>query len=307
MSTGIITGSESFPAGARSVLTIGNFDGVHLGHRALVARLAAEARREEALAVVLTFDPAPRDVLRPGNGVQRIQRTADRVADLLGAGADRVVIEPFTLEYAKMDALSFARTVLEARLRPAALVLGFDFRFGRGRGGTATDLREILQIPVHEFGAIELEGAPVSSSRIRGLLTEGQVAPAARLLGRPHAISGEVIHGDARGRTIGFPTANLRAGTELVPAHGVYAVRVDTGGGVFGGVANVGTRPTFGPGAVGIEAHLFDFQGDLYGKTVKVAFVDRIRDEQRFSSLDALVAQIGADALTARGLLGGSP
>lgn len=296
-----IDGSAAWPGEApRPVVTIGNFDGVHLGHRALLDRTRNRADALGAPACAFTFHPAPRDVLRPGNPVLRLQRLEDRVRDLRAAGMDHVIVEPFDRDYASHDGAWFAREVLGRRLRAAAVVVGWDFRFGKGRGGSVETLRDVLQVPVEQVGALQHRGETVSSSRIRQAVAAGQVAEAAELLTRPHEVVGVVVRGDARGRELGFPTANVSPQTPLLPADGVYAVRVHTGEGPWrDGVANVGTRPTFGEGARGVEVHLLGFSGDLYGRLLRVAFVDRIREERRFDSRDALVAQIRADARAA--------
>ncbi|MCB9672032.1 MAG: riboflavin biosynthesis protein RibF [Alphaproteobacteria bacterium] len=284
-------------AGEGGVVTIGNFDGVHLGHRALLDRARALDRGP---VLAYTFHPAPRDVLRPDNGIQRIQRLEDRVATLLEAGADTVVVEPFDLAFAALSPEDFAHGILRDRLRATAVVVGWDFRFGRGRQGTAEGLAELLEVPVEQVAAVEHGGEPVSSSRIRELLLAGDVAAAAVLLARPHAIVGTVVRGDARGRELGFPTANLDVTTPLVPADGVYAVTCDG----RPAVANLGARPTFAGASRSVEVHVLDFDGDLYGREVTVAFHARIRGERAFAGRDALVARIAEDIAEARVLLG---
>jgi riboflavin kinase / FMN adenylyltransferase len=298
----ILTSSTSWPADApRTVVTVGNFDGVHLGHQALIDRTRALASAHGARAVAFTFDPAPRDVLRPGNAIPRIQRLSDRLDLLLACGVDHVVIEPFDLDYARRDAAWFAREVLGARLRATAVVVGWDFRFGKGRDGNVDTLRAELGAPVEQVAALELDGAVVSSSRVREALASGRVEDAALLLGRPHRVVGEVVPGSARGRQLGFPTANLEARTPLVPAPGVYAIRaIARGEHGLPGVANLGSRPTFGGGPPTLEVHLLGWSGDLYGVELGVDFVARLRDERRFPSADALREQIGADVRAAR-------
>lgn len=303
----IIDGSAAWPADAPGpVVTIGNFDGVHRGHRTLLDRTRGLADALGTLAVAFTFHPAPRDVLRPGNPVLRLQRLEDRVASLIDAGMDHVVVEPFSKAYAAHDATWFAHEVLGRRLRARGLVVGWDFRFGKGRSGGIDTLRRELDVPVEQLPALQDTEEPVSSSRIRVALTEGRVAEAATLLGRPHQVVGPVVPGDARGRKLGFPTANVDAETALVPADGVYAVTADLGDGVLHpGVANVGVRPTFGQeGARKVEVHLLDFSGDLYSRIVRVGFVKRLRDELRFDSLDALIQAIHNDIADARAILG---
>lgn len=298
----VLHGSHSWPDSAPpTVVTIGNFDGVHLGHRALLDRTRALADQNGAEACAFTFDPAPRDVLRPDNPILRIQRLQDRIDLLLASGMDHVIVEPFSRAYAAHDASWFASEVLCRRLRATAVVVGWDFRFGRGRGGSAETLREVLDVPVEQIDALELRGEVVSSSRIRQALTRGEVAYAAALLGRPHRVVGVVTPGDARGRALGFPTANLLCQTPLLPGDGVYAVTATLSDGRrLPAVANLGARPTFGEGPATVEVHLLDFHGDLYGQQLAIDFVRRLRGEQRFSGREALVDQIAKDIAQAR-------
>lgn len=297
-------GVDSFPPDApRPVLTIGNFDGVHLGHQHLLEQTIAQARALRAPSAVLTFDPAPRDVLRPDNDVPRIQAIEDRIACLHQVGIDQVVVHPFTLELARTSPRDFADRILISGLRVAGLVLGWDFRFGARRAGTVDDLRAWLDVPVIQVDALHARGGVASSSRIRELVRAGQVAEAARLLSRPHRLRGVVQHGDQRGRTLGFPTANVAVETHLQPATGVYAVRIEIDGSPRNGVANFGTRPTFGGGASVLEVHVIDWAGDLYGQRVAVDLIERIRSERAFSGLDELTAQIAKDLDAAQAIL----
>ncbi len=282
---------------------MGNFDGVHRGHQALVARARAAATALGAPVCAYTFHPAPRDVLRPGNGVPRIQSLDERLAALGEAGVDQVVIEAFTPEFATREPAWFAKEILGARLRAREVVIGWDFRFGRQRAGDASALRDLLGVPVHALEPVLHGGAAVSSSRIREALRRGDVALAATLLGHAHALRGEVVHGDARGRELGFPTANVATRAGLIPADGVYAVRAHVGDSVYDAVANIGHRPTFGERERAVEVHLLDFSGDLYGAELRVELVARIRQEQRFDDLNALVNQIHQDIGVARGAL----
>jgi riboflavin kinase/FMN adenylyltransferase len=305
----VVRGSTQY-TGAGSIVTIGNFDGVHRGHRALLAAARQQARALDATGVcAYTFDPPPRDVLRPDNGIRRLQRLEDRVALLHEQGADDVLVEPFDRAFAAKTPEWFATEVLVGRLKARGVVVGHDFRFGRGRSGDADGLRSLLaahDVPVHQVQAVqtegaELSGAPliISSSEIRTRLANGDVEGAAVLLARPHDVVGEVVHGEARGRDLGFPTANIAAETPLVPANGVYACRVLEPAALAGraAVVNVGVRPTFeAAGAPAtVEVHVLDWSGDLYGQTLRVGFVKRLRGERAFDGLDALVAQIRRD------------
>ena len=304
MSVNTIHGAAKDPAdGPGPVVTIGNFDGVHRGHQWLLGLLVERARALQVPAVVYTFDPAPRDVLRPDNSVPRIQNLEDRVKALGEAGVDTVVIEKFTHELASIEARDFAVQILGNQLRASELVLGWDFRFGARRAGVVADLPGWLDIPVDQVSAHRVSENIVSSSHIRQLVRDGQVAQAAALLTRPHRLRGTVQSGDQRGRTLGFPTANLAIDTALRPAPGVYAVLTHVGDQVVPSVANFGRRPTFGGGAEVLEVHLLDWEGDLYGRPLAVDFIGRIRAEVTFEGLDALKKQITADVQSARRIL----
>lgn len=290
------------------MVTIGNFDGVHQGHQVLLRATIDRARALGAPAVAMTFHPAPRDVLRPDNPIPRIQSLEDRLACLYDLGMDHVVVEAFTLEMAAQSPREFAQHLLMGQLRSKALVLGWDFRFGARRAGTVERLRELVDIEVQQVDVHTDDGTQaVSSSRIRTLVQEGRVAEAAVLLTRPHRLRGTVIPGDQRGRTLGFPTANVAVQTALTPACGVYAVQVVRDGQRLPGVANYGLRPTFGGGPPLLEVHLIDFEGDLYGEALAVDVIDRIRGEVAFEDVEQLRDQIGRDRQSARTVLGLDP
>lgn len=298
----VFNGSEAYPdPPIAPVLTIGNFDGLHIGHRHLIQRLVASARERRAPAVVYTFDPPPRAVLGT-KPAPRIQSWDDKVEIMGELGVDHVVVETFTRAFAERPPAWFLEEVVGARIKPQAMVVGYDFRFGKGREGDVHTLREAFpDLPVTQVEPLKLAGQNVSSTRIRSLISAGQVADAAHLLGCSHRIRGVVVGGDARGRTIGFPTANLQTTAELAPAVGVYAVRSRVGGGPWSSaVANLGHRPTFDGRGFLIEVHILDFEGDLYGRMLEVEFVERIRGERSFASADELVAQINADITIAR-------
>lgn len=287
------------------VVAIGNFDGVHLGHRAVFARLAELGAAHGVPTCAYTFDPAPTAVVAPQRHQPRILTVAERVRRLGEAGIDRIVIEPFTRAWAAHPARWFAEEVLGRRLHARAVVVGWNFRFGAGREGDVDGLRAWLAgVEIAALGPVEAGGAVVSSSRVRRLVQAGDVEAAAALLGRPHALTGTVISGDRRGRTIGFPTANLENEVELLPANGVYAVRASVDRGApLPAVLNVGTRPTVDGTRLSIETHVLDFDGDLYGRELRVDLVARLREERRFPALDALVAQIREDVARAREIL----
>ncbi len=302
----VYAGSVSWPPDHPAVaLSIGNFDGVHAGHRAVLDHVKRLATSLSVQSCVLTFDPAPTAVVAPQRHQPRILSVADRVRRLGEQGIENIVIEPFTRAFAAHPARWFAQELLGRTLRARGVVVGYDFRFGVGREGDLRALQTWLpDAVIDEIRPYEEGGAVVSSSRVRKLVAAGEVAAAAVLLGRPHVLRGTVVHGDERGRLLGFPTANIENEIELLPAFGVYAVRASIDGGASReGVANVGIRPTFGGSAPRIELFLLDFTGDLYGRTLEVELVERIRGELRFESLDALKCQIAADVDAARGLL----
>lgn len=280
-------------------VALGNFDGVHKGHQALIARA-----RAQAAAAVLTFDPHPGKVLQPELAPRLITTRARKLELLAQAGVTQAVVQPFSLEYARTSAARFESDLFDA-LGVGHVVVGQDFTYGAQRSGTLPMLIKAAQgrgARVHVVDPVTLDGIPVSSTRVRQFVLEGRVAQAAQLLGRPFDLDGVVVSGQGRGRTIGFPTANVDTPNELRPAPGVYAVRVQVGGaGPWrGGAANIGVKPTFGGGAVTIEAHLFDFSGDLYKATLRVQFLDRLRAEQRFASAQELAQQIARDLERAR-------
>jgi riboflavin kinase / FMN adenylyltransferase len=300
----LFQGSPAYPGHEhRPVATIGNFDGLHRGHQALVGRLLERAVELDAPSLVYTFDPPPRLVLQPGKAPPRIATLEQKVEGLFGLGVDHVVVETFTADFGARPPDWFARVII-GRLEPRAMVVGYDFRYGQGRAGNAQTLAaQRPELPIETVEALQFGDLVVGSSRIREAVAEGRIEAANKMLGRPYRLVGTVVQGDARGRTIGFPTANLDAANELIPAPGVYAVRSVFDGKEHAGVANLGVRPTFDGARFVIEVHLFDFEGDLYGRSLPVDFVARIRGERRFESADELVAQIRLDAVEARRVL----
>jgi riboflavin kinase/FMN adenylyltransferase len=289
------------------VVTVGNFDGLHVGHQEIL-RIVTERAREGGESAVYTFEPHPRKVLRP-ESAPRLLTTLEQKLELIdAAGVDVTVVEPFDADFAKLDAETFVREVLYARLRPQAVYVGYDFRFGHDREGsmrTLTELGPHLGFAVTIVPEVTVGGSDVNSTRIRELLGEGRVADASELLGRPYRVRGKVIEGDRRGRTLGFPTANLDPENEVLPAQGVYAgrIRILDAGSTAGlpAVVNVGRRPTFKDAAELLaEAHLNDWSGDLYGRRVELSFLERLREERRFPDVDALRRQIEVDRDAAR-------
>jgi riboflavin kinase/FMN adenylyltransferase len=312
----IYEGSRALAAADRgAVLTVGNFDGVHLGHRALIDAVRRRARELDRPSLLYTFHPHPQRVLAPQSSPPQLMQWEQLADALERAGLDAVVRERFTPEFASLSPERFLREVLAERLAPAVLFVGRDFHFGKERSGSGellADLGPRLGFEVAIIGQVEVDGADVSSTRIRRALVAGDVAAAARALGRPYEIWGTVVGGDERGRQLGFPTANLETPNELIPAHGVYATRVRLFRGERPGpetltaVTNVGTRPTFEPGRVLVETHLLDYEGDLYGQRLALGFEARIRAERRFSGAQELREQIARDVIRAREIHAGT-
>ncbi|MBX3210484.1 MAG: bifunctional riboflavin kinase/FAD synthetase [Labilithrix sp.] len=288
----------------QSAVIIGNLDGVHRGHQAVLRQARALADARGLRTVVLTFDPHPSQVLR-GFTPPRLATLERRVELLRRHGADDVVVEPFTLDFAALTPPRFVKELLVERLGARAVVVGENFRFGAKRAGDLDALRSFGRDLGFEVAAAEVAGderGPFSSTRVRDAIGSGDLDEATRLLGRRHSISGVVEGGDRRGRTIGFPTANLGGVAEVLPPHGVYAVFA----GDRPGVMNLGVRPTVDGANLRVEVHLFDFDGDLYGQSMRVHVVSRIRDEKKFAGLGELRAQIAVDAEAARRSLAGA-
>ena len=300
-------GSGTAAVGVRSAVAVGNFDGVHRGHQALVAAAVARARETGGAAVVLTFDPHPARVLRPDAAPSALSTLAQKEELVKALGIDRLVALTFDARLAALPPDAFVREVLASLLGARHVVVGESFRFGHARQGDARTLealggREGFDVQV--VPPVLHAGRPISSSRVREVLAAGDVREAAELLGRPYALDGRVVRGDGRGRTLGIPTANLEAEDQLLPARGVYAGRAMVPSGEWRtAVVNVGERPTFGGTGLVVEAHLLDFAGDLYDTRVRLSFHARLRGEERFPSAQALVERIQADVRAARELL----
>jgi riboflavin kinase/FMN adenylyltransferase len=307
-----LDGSAPVPPRYRgAIVALGNFDGFHLGHQAVVGQAVARARAEGRPAIVGTFDPHPQRFFRPDSPWFRLTTMDQRQRLLAEAGVDAMLVFPFDAALAALSARGFAEERLVGLIGAGGVVTGGDFTFGKGREGDVTMLAALgaeLGFSAETVAPVQLDGETVSSSRIRALLREGKPAEAARLLTRPFAIEGVVQHGDKVGRTLGWPTANLSLGNYLRPAYGIYAVRGRLPDGrVLDGVASLGIRPTFEPPVELLEPHFFDFSGDLYGEVVEVQLHHYIRAEAKFASLEALTRQIDADAAEARRLLGQHP
>jgi riboflavin kinase/FMN adenylyltransferase len=286
------------------VLALGNFDGVHRGHRKILDRVRRVAGERGATPVVMTFDPHPPRVVRPDKAPPLLMTTAQRLEAIAAAGVHGAAIVRFTPDMSRWDPETFVRTVLADWLRVAEVWVGANFLFGHDRSGNFSLLRVLgmrYGFKAEKIDPVRYKDFVVSSTRIRRLVGEARVDEAGALLGHQYFIDGTVVQGDSRGRAIGFPTANLRTENELLPPNGVYATTATVAGAVLPSVTNIGVRPTVdASGRLTIETHIFDFDQELYGSSIRVAFVQRLRDERSFESLDALRAQIAADCERAR-------
>jgi riboflavin kinase/FMN adenylyltransferase len=298
---------DDFRSGGRKVsLAIGMFDGVHLGHQQVIRQAVSDAEQHEGLAVVITFDRHPNTVVAPDRVPPLIYSQPQKVRALTGLGADAMLVIPFTREFSARPADEFIRTLVTKLAPVHSICVGSSFVFGHKRSGDVALLKRLgkeLAFFVHGLAAVSLDGEIVSSTRIREALRAGEISRASQMLGREYALAGEVMRGDQLGRKLGFPTANLDVRGLLVPPGGVYAVHAYVGGRPYRAVVNIGSRPTLPSVApeLRVEAHLLDFQGDLYGQELELTFVEKLRDEQKFPSVQELRAQIARDVATARG------
>jgi len=287
-----------------TVVTVGTFDGVHLGHMAVLREIAARAEAAGRKSVLVTFEPHPLEVVNPQAAPPLLTTGPERREVLAGTGLDYVVFLRFDRRLADFTPERFVREVLIGRCGMRELVIGHDHGFGRGRSGDVETLRRLGQsdgFAVDVVGAVELGGHAVSSTAIRRAVAGGDLRSAARLLGRPYTLSGRVVRGEGRGRTLGVPTINVGEVPErkLLPPDGVYAARVEWAGGIAGGMLNQGARPTFGESRRGVEVHLFGVDADLYGQWVRVEWVERLRDVKRFGSVEQLQEQLKRDRAAA--------
>ncbi len=292
---GVKNFSERLP---NPVITLGNFDGVHLGHQAIFKKVIERAGEINGTSIAFTFEPHPLKVLAPERSPQLLNTFHGKMRLLEAFGIDLVICAHFTRAFADQHPEDFARDVLHKQIGVKEVYVGYDYAFGKGREGSIDSLRRMGETYGFKVGIIEpvqVDRVVVSSSVVRDLLSNGRVEEAARLLGRNYMIEGEVVHGSHRGHTLGFPTANLKTANELIPAFGVYAVLARLKDRMHKGVASIGIRPTFDGGPVSVEVYLFDFQEDLYGREMEVAFVKRLRGEEKFSGVESLVRQIRQD------------
>jgi riboflavin kinase/FMN adenylyltransferase len=291
-----------------TVLTIGSFDGIHLGHQHLIRRVVTRAQEIGAASALVTLHPHPKIVLRPHSPLQYLSTIEERLDWLAPLGLDYAVIFPFSLETSQLRAREFVQLLLD-HLNMKEIFCGADFALGYKREGNLEFLRAMgaqkgFAVTIAE--PFVFDGQIISSTRVRDLIGAGDLEEATRLLGRLPSVRGRVVLGDQRGRALGFPTANLAvAERRLIPANGVYAVRVRIGGEWFGGAASIGVRPTFGAGERLLEVYILDFDRDIYDQVIEVHFIKRLRDELKFESADALIAQMRRDVAEARAVLGG--
>ena len=289
-----------------AVVAIGNFDGVHRGHRKVIGAALQRAASLGRKAAALTFSPHPRRFFQPDAPMFSLSSERSKLRLLAATGLDGAIVFQFDAAFAATTAEDFVRRILVEKFGVGGVAIGYDFHFGRGRAGSPNFLSfegTRLGFPVDVVAPLEDEGRPVSSGSIREALSQGKVVEAAELLGAPWFITGDVIHGEKRGRELGFPTANIRLDPSCGLKHGIYAVRADIDGVRVDGVASFGTRPTFDNGAPLLEIYLLDYEGDLYGKTLDVAFIGWIRHEQKFPSIEALKKHMMADVAQARAAL----
>ena len=303
----IVRGLDQYrPDAPPSVVAQGTFDGIHLGHQAVIRTAVERAGTLGVRPVAVTFDPNPLAVLRPAEAPPELLPLDERLERIAALGPEACLVIPFTIEFSQVEAEAYGQDVLLGLLRAKEIVVGFNHAFGRGARGTPDLLRRLAEpagVLVHVVAPLRVDGVAVSSTAIREALRAGQVRRAASLLGRPYALAGVVTRGAARGRTLGFPTANLAGVSGLLLADGVYVARAAWDGESAPAVVNVGVRPTVDGTTRLVEAHLLDVAPELYGRRLTLAFLDRIRAERRFDSVEALRAQIAEDVVTARRML----
>lgn len=302
----VIWGLGSFNESIKdSSLTVGNYDGLHLGHQAIIRDVVAKGKEKGIPSILVTFDPHPMTVLQPQRGVLRIDSVDEKISQLESLGLDYLVVEPFSRELSQLEPEAFFNKLLVKKLGVKFLFVGYDFSFGKNRSGTLDVLSSICKrgnVELKIIDAFKVEGQVVSSSLIRQLIQNGDVKDVAKFLGRPFSLRGLVKKGEGRGKKIGVPTANLETQSELWPAIGVYVTEVDWQGKTLRSVTNVGRNPTFVQDgkAIHIETHILDFDKDIYGENLTVRFKKLIRGEKKFSSVQELVSQIKSDIETAR-------
>jgi riboflavin kinase/FMN adenylyltransferase len=296
---------------SNSVVTVGTFDGVHKGHRALIDAVVTKASERNARSVVVTFDPHPREIINPGKGGIKLLTTLKERCEILeDLGVDVLLVIPFDRDFSLLTSEEFVRKIIHKKVGLSEFVIGYDHHFGRDREGTIETIKKLgaeLGFDSYVVSKQEMGDVTISSTVIRRTLAEeGNVKKAAEYLDRNYLLNGIVMHGDERGRTIGYPTANLKPEHEnkVIPKNGVYAVKVRVQGEWFGGMMNIGVRPTFDDPVRTVEVNIFDFSREIYGDTIQVRFIDRIRDEQKFDGIDELKTQLDSDKQKSLEILG---
>ncbi|MGB0477354.1 MAG: bifunctional riboflavin kinase/FAD synthetase [Flavobacteriaceae bacterium] len=295
-----IHGIENFPASEGSIVTIGTFDGVHLGHQQILKQLIDTSQQSKLKSVLLTFFPHPRMVLQPDISMRLIQTIEEREKALRKTGLDYLVIHPFSEKFSRLSADDYVKQILVKKLNVRKVVVGYDHRFGRNRTASLEDMynyADIYDFEVIEIDAKKIKSTAVSSTKIRKAIDQGDIALANSYLGDPFTLEGVVVHGDKRGRELSYPTANIELQNKhkIIPKQGVYLIQSDIDNQVVYGMMNIGTKPTFDTTNPSIEVHFFDWNGDLYDQTLQVKLLKWVREEQKFGSVEELQAQIHAD------------
>lgn len=291
------------------ILTQGTFDGVHYGHQQILKRVVNEAKKVGGESVLLTFFPHPRLVLYPNdNDLKLLNSLEERIELVESLGVDHMVILPFTKDFSRLSPEEFVRDILVSKLKIQKLIIGYDHRFGKNRKGSFADMTRFAKqfgFELEEINAQEISDCTVSSTKIRNALLEGEIQEANTLMGRPYSLKGEVMHGSKKGKELGYPTANIlvEATYKLIPANGVYAVKIHLDDKEYSGMLNIGDNPTFDDKNWSIEVHIFEFDKNIYNQTVEISFIQRMRDEIKFSSVDELVEQMKDDELNAKRIL----
>ena len=304
----LITDIAHFHPSQESVLTIGTFDGIHVGHQRIIAQVVATAKGQGLTPTLLTFFPHPRMVLNPSSPIALIQTIEERAALLEGYGIEQLIIQPFNKEFASLSAADYVQHLLVEKLRAKVIIIGYDHRFGKGRAAGIEELRDFgaqYHFQVEEIPVQEVDSCSVSSTKIRQALTSGDIQTATHYLGYPFSLAGEVVHGQKLGRTLGYPTANLQVKSpyKLIPKIGVYAVYSIIEGKKVYGMLSIGKNPTIEGKGESIEVYFFDFNKDLYGQEIRLYFLDFIRDEVKFDSLETLKQQLKKDEINCRRLI----
>jgi riboflavin kinase/FMN adenylyltransferase len=296
----IIRDSATFSTSKKTIVTVGTFDGVHLGHQEIITQVVERAKKSGHAAVLLTFDPHPRKVLQPNAPMLLIQTLKERAATLKRLGLDHVVVHPFTKSFSQLSAAAYVETILIDMLNTKEIVIGHNHRFGKNRAAAVDDLEHfgnIYDFGVTQINAQQLDNISISSTKIRAALSIGDIATANAYLGHPFTLSGSVVKGQEKGRTIGFPTANIFVSDpdKIIPKKGVYAAQVNVNNIGYLSMMNIGTNPTVNGQQQSIEIHIINWSGDLYGQNLQVALLDRVRDEVKFDSMSDLQEQLEKD------------